>query len=337
MNLFRCTTAVALSLPLWAGPVAADTITWRMQSLMPAGTSANQAFERFAERVEVISDGRLTIDVLPTDAVVQSDETLDAIGQGILDGHFGSVGYFAGNDPAFAVLGHFVAGYDTPEQFRMFYEIGGGVELARELYAEYNVHFVGAAFWQGEAIPSRVRLAGVDDFDGIKIRAPGGVIGRVFSEMGASIVTLPGSEVFQALSSGVVDATDYSTLGQNAQVGLHDHAKFTIFPSITSMPATDISVNADRWAALPDDLKAIVEASAAIFASDLAAVTFLDDQQAVPALEAQGVEFLNWSPEERRKLRTIAAEEMRAFAEQGELAQRAYDAHIAFMRRINLL
>lgn len=328
---------LVLSAGLAVAPAYAQTITLKMQSLMPAGSSANKQFETFAQRVDKMSGGRLKIEVVPLDSIVQSDETLDAISQGILDGHFGSVGYFAGQDPAFGVLGHFIAGYDTPEQFQMFYEHGGGLELARDLYKEYNVYFVGAAFWQPEAIPSRIEIRGVDDFKGVKIRAPGGVAGKVFSAMGASVVTLPGSEVFQALSSGVVDATDYSTLGQNAQVGLYDVAKFTIYPSITSMPATDISVNMDKWNALPDDLKAIMETATREFAANLSAATFLDDQEAVKKIRADGVEIINWSPEERRKLRAMAANEMKAYAAGSKMAQRVYDAHIAFMTKINLL
>jgi TRAP-type mannitol/chloroaromatic compound transport system substrate-binding protein len=329
--------ALVATVAFGASSALAQSITWRMQSLMPAGSSANQQFEKFAEQVAAMSDGRLQIEVVPIDAIVQSDETLDAIGQGILDGHFGSVGYFAGQDPAFGVLGHFIAGYDTAEQFRMFYEHGGGLELARELYAEYNVHFVGAAFWQPEAIPSRVPIRSIADFQDVKIRAPGGVAGQVFTAMGASVVTLPGSEVFQALSSGVVDATDYSSLGQNAAVGLYESAKYTIYPSITSMPATDISVNMGRWEELPDDLKAIVEVAASAFASNLSAATFLDDQEALQEIEADGVEIIDWEAEERRKLRAIAAEAMEGYAQGSEMAQRAYDAHIAFMQKINLL
>jgi TRAP-type mannitol/chloroaromatic compound transport system substrate-binding protein len=328
---------LVLSAALAVAPAYAETITWKMQSLMPAGSSANKQFETFAQQVDQMSGGRLKIEVVPIDSIVQSDETLDAISQGILDGHFGSVGYFAGQDPAFGVLGHFLAGYETPEQFRMFYEQGGGLEIARELYSEYNVHFIGAAFWQPEAIPSRKPLRSVDDFKDLKMRAPGGVAGQVFSAMGASVVTLPGSEVFQALSSGVVDATDYSTLGQNAQVGLYDVAKFTIYPSITSMPATDISVNSDKWNALPDDLKAIVESAASEFASNLATATFLDDQDALTKIKGEGVEIINWAPEERRKLRQLAADAMKTYAEDSELAKKAYDAHIAFMTKINLL
>lgn len=322
-----------------AGPAfAADNFKWKMQSLMPAGSTANQVFESFAKNVSDMSNGRLVIEVVPMDAVVQSDSTLEAVSQGILDGHFGSPGYSAGEDPAFGVLGSFMAGYDTPEQFLRFYEYGGGLELARELYAERNVYFVGPAFWQAESIPSSRPIRTTEDFKGIKIRAPGGVVGQVFDKLGASVVNLPGSEIFQALSTGVIDATDYSTLGQNAQVGLYQTAKFSLYPGISSMPSCDISVNMDRWNELPDDLKVIVTIATKQFAADMSARTLLDDQKFAGEIVAkEKVELIDWSPEERQKLRGIAAQAVADYAKGSPMATKVYDAHIAFMKKIGLL
>jgi TRAP-type mannitol/chloroaromatic compound transport system substrate-binding protein len=328
----------ALSLALGWSTAQAETINWKMQSLMPAGSTANKAFEDFAANIDKMSAGRLKIEVMPLDSVVAADQTLEAIGEGILDGHFGSPGYFAGEDPAFGVIGSFMAGYETPLQFQMFYEHGGGTQIAQELYKDYNVHFIGPAFWQSESIPSVKPIRSTEDFKGIKIRAPGGVVGQVFSKLGASVVSLPGSEIFQALSTGVIDATDYSTLGQNAQVGLYQTAKYSLYPGISSMPACDIAVNMDRWNELPDDLKAIVEVATKQFAADMSARTLLDDQKFAKSVVAdEGVELVDWSPEERQKLRGIAAEAVKEYAQGSELAKKAYEAHVAFMQQIGLL
>ncbi|WP_305985980.1 TRAP transporter substrate-binding protein DctP [Roseibium sp. MMSF_3544] len=309
----------------------------RIQSVVSAGSSANQQLEKFAENVGLMSGGRLTIEILPDGAVVDASETLDAIGKGLLDGHFASVGYFAGQDKAFAVLGHFMAGYETPDQFKMFYDQCGGKEMLGELYGEYGAHLVGTAFWQPEAIPSNIPLPGIGAMEGIKMRAPGGVVGSVFSAAGVSVVTLPGSEVFEALSSGLVDATDYSTLGTNLQAGLHEFAKHTIYPSITSMPAFEISFSSKKWDALDDDLKAIVEVAANQFATDLAQVTFLEDQEALGGMQDLGVTVHDWSVEDRQKFRALAAEAVKEYASDSGSAQKAYDLHIACMEKLNLL
>lgn len=311
---------------------------WRMQAMMPAGSTAYETFVQFTKDVKEMSGGRLVIEPLPEDAVIASKESLEAVGSGILDGQMGSVGYYAGNDPAFGVLGDFTAGYDNPWQFQMFYELGGGTEIARELYKQYNVHFVGPTFWQAESIVTRPLVDSVDDFKGLKIRAPEGVVGKIFREMGASVVGLPGSEIFQALGTGVIDASDYSTLGQNAQVGLFEAANHAIYPGIHSMPATEISVNLDRWNKLPEDLKAIVEQATRRMAYNMMQRTYVVDAEVAAKLSKEGqVKIVNWSPEERQKLRKIAAKVIADYSKGSKLAQKAYDAHVAFMKKIGLI
>ena len=48
---------------------------------------------------------------------------------GILDGDLNAVSYFAGRDPAFAIIGDLIAGYDTPDQVQTFCMHGGGKEF----------------------------------------------------------------------------------------------------------------------------------------------------------------------------------------------------------------
>jgi hypothetical protein len=50
-----------------------------------------------------------------------------------------------------------------------------------------------------------------------------------------------------------------------------------------------------------------------------------------------GVEVVNWSQEERDKLRKVAAGAWKDVGKQSELAQEAYEAHIKFMKNMGLL
>jgi TRAP-type mannitol/chloroaromatic compound transport system substrate-binding protein len=331
--LAGATIAVSLSL----SSAMAQEYNWRFQAFVPAGTEAYTAFVDFTDRVEAMSGGRIKITPLPEDSVVSGREQLDTVASGILNGQFGSIGYYAGQDPAFGVLGNFVAGYDSPWQAQAFFDEGGGLEIARELYEDYDVYFVAPIFWQGESIPATKPINGVNDFANVKIRAPEGTVGKVFAEMGASVVGLPGSELFQALSTGLIEATDYLTLGQNAQVGLHESAKYAIYPGIHSNPTLEISVNADDWAELPDDLKAIVEGAARIMSVDVMQRTYLVDQEIAAQLAEEGVTLIDWSPEERRKLRAISSTVMGEYATGSDMAKRIYDNQVAFMRLIGLL
>ena len=80
-----------------------------------------------------------------TKAVVPHRETIDAVANGILDGDLNAVSYFAGRDPAFAIIGDLIAGYDTVDQVRTFCMHGGGKEILQKLYDKYNAWATGVA------------------------------------------------------------------------------------------------------------------------------------------------------------------------------------------------
>ncbi len=56
-----------------------------------------------------------------------------------------------------------------------FMKNGGGDELMNELVDPYGLHFIGATTPGLEAFVSKVPLDGVDDLQGLKMRAPEGL------------------------------------------------------------------------------------------------------------------------------------------------------------------
>jgi TRAP-type mannitol/chloroaromatic compound transport system substrate-binding protein len=86
---------------------------------------------------------------------------------------------------------------------------------------------------------------------------PPGFVAEYFGRAGASVVNLPGGEVFNALQSGVLDATDWASPGQNYEVGLYKAAKFSV-DAAHSMPATELAFSKTKWEALPADMRSLI-------------------------------------------------------------------------------
>ena len=82
----------------------------------------------------------------------------------------------------------------------------------------------------------------MDDFKGVKFRSPQGMTAEILTKLGASIVVLPGGEVFSALDKGVVDAADWGTISMNERMGFHAIAKNPT-KVFHSMPVQEFSVN----------------------------------------------------------------------------------------------
>ena len=315
---------------------AAET-EWTFQAATSTGEIAFRIMEDFTDSIETLTGGRLAVRLMPVGAVVQYSETLDAVGAGLLDGQITATVYFSGKDPAFALLGDLIAAYDHPDQMLMFLHQGGGDELLRELYAGYGVRYIGGATTGKEAFVSKIPIRGVDDFRGVKLRAPEGMAQDIFERIGAAPVNLPASEVFTAVERGVVDAADWATFSMNHQLGFHGIARYPIYPGIHSMPVIDVSVNQARWDALDADVQAILVVAVRDFARDMTRRLELQDLADVAADRAAGVEVVDWPAAERQKLREVAIEVWRDWASRSASAERAYQAQIEFLRTIGLL
>lgn len=176
---------VALS-GLFSLSALAAEFTFKMQSSDPSGDRNFQIQQQWADRVEAMSGGRLAIQLLPVGSVVKHTETLDAIRMGILDGHITATGYFSGKDPAFGLIGNTVGAWSDTSQLLQYMNYGGGNELMTALYAPYGVRFIGASTTGVESLVSKVPLDGVDDLKGLKLRAPEGLVQKVFAAAGAA-------------------------------------------------------------------------------------------------------------------------------------------------------
>ena len=99
---------------LSASTVLAQDYQWTFQTSAQAGDNFFPIEEAWADRVNELSGGRIEIIVVPVGTVVAHNETLDAVGAGILQGHITDPSYFSGKDPAFAMLGNLVGAWSAP-------------------------------------------------------------------------------------------------------------------------------------------------------------------------------------------------------------------------------
>ncbi len=330
--------AALLGLLLAPLPTAAQqTVKWKLLTSWAAGTVPQKLVEQFGEKVRAMSAGRLVIEVLPAGSVVAPAESLDALSAGVIDAQQGGTAYFVTKDAAFSVLGDLQGAWDNPLQAWGWLEQGGGLALAQELYARYNAHFVAGVWYGTESLVSKKPLRTMADFKGLKIRAPVGMGQDIFRALGAAPVNLPGSEVYTALERGVVDASDWGTLSMNQELGYHKLARYPTYPGFHSMPMNDVAVNARKWAALPDDLKAVVEVAARDLCREMVQRHLADDLRVVREARSLGFEPVDLPAAERQRFREVARGVWAQYASRSPMARRMHDSQLAWLRRLGLL
>lgn len=326
-------------------PAAVDAAeVWRIQTSTAAGESYFVNIrDHWLPKLKEMTGGALEIELMPVGSVVPYNETMDAIGMGVLQGDLTSTVYFAGRSKAFSILGDLIAGYDTAEQINMFCYLGGGRQLLQELfdkYADGNVHVIGCGAIGREAFVAKVPIKGVDDFKGKKVRAPEGLASEVFKRAGASVVLLPSAETYTAIDKGVVDAGDHSTYTMNDSVGFQNVAKYPIYPGIHSMPIIQFTVNKAAYDALSPALQATLDVWYRAMMDDLRMRNEESDRLLVArdlADKSRGIEIVDWSQEERDKFRAIARGAWADYVKGDADATKAYEAQVGYMTRIGLL
>jgi TRAP-type mannitol/chloroaromatic compound transport system substrate-binding protein len=329
-------TVLAASVPATM-PSAAE-YEWTMQTSETAGEPQYEIKKAWAKNVETMSDGRVKIEILPTGAVVPHNQTLEAVGAGILQGHLTDPSYFSGQNPAFSMLGNLVGAWGDPLEFLEYMKYGGGEQLYNELVEPYGVHLICAAATGLEALVSKKPIRSVADLKGLKIRAPEGMVYDIFTKAGAAPVNLPGSEVYTGLEKGVIDAADYTVFATNQAQGLHSFARYPNYPGFHSLPMVAVSLNKQIWDGLPVDVKTMLKISCDAMAYDLVfTLKGLDLKAVAEARKDPNIEIIDLPPEERKKFRAIAEQEWAVWAKKNELTQKTYDSVVKFLKERNLM
>ena len=323
--------AVALAAPAWAQQAP---IKWKAQTLWNAQERPQKTFEDFCKRVKVLTNGRLEIEPYPAGAIVPTNETLTALQSNVLQAIHVWPGYASGRNPAFAALCDFIFAYEQPWELDAFMHYKGGLELLRELYKPFGAYTVGVMSWGVESWPSKRPIRNMDDFKGLKIREPQGMEAEFMAKAGASVVSLPGTEIFSALDKGVVDATNWATASINNQTGFHQVAPFFTYPGFHSMPVGDFTVRQADWDKLPADIKEILVSACREWAWDTIIKVAMDDAKLVSEAKSKGLTPIAWAPEDRAKARKLAQEIWQGWKGKNEQTKRAIELHEAWLREL---
>jgi TRAP-type mannitol/chloroaromatic compound transport system substrate-binding protein len=311
-------------------------IKWRAQSMWSAAELTYKAFEDLCGRIKTLTNGRLEIQPFAAGAVVGVFETLDAVSAGVLQAHSSWPGYFSGKDAGLAVISDFVFAYEHPWQQEIWFYQKGGLQLLRDAYAKYNVYPVGISWWGVEDLVAKKPIRTLDDFKGLKIRSPQGMTAEILTKLGASIVVLPGGEVYSALDKGVVDAADWATTSMNQRMGFHEVAKHPA--SIRhSMPVQEFAVNMAAWRALPDDIKAILHSAAREWTWDQVQRVAADDVRVTKELKAKGIERIVWTGPDLGKLRDLAQKTWEDWSKKTPLSKQVYDSQMTWLKDLGLV
>ena len=307
------------------------TISWRMTTSWPK--SLDTLFggaEHVAKRVAAATGGKFNIKVFAAGEIVGGLQVLDAVQNGTVECGHTATYYNFGKDPTFALSCAVPFGMNARGQNAWMYH-GGGLELMREFYKEYNCLQIPAGN-TGTQMGGwfRKEIKTVADLKGLKFRV-GGFAGQVLTKLGVVPQQIAGGDIYPALEKGTIDAAEWVGPYDDEKLGFYKVAKYYYYPGWWEAgPELDVLVNIKAWEALPKEYQAILETACGDANIDMLAKYDTLNPPALKRLIANGVLLRPFSNEILAACYKAANEVYAETSAKNAKFKKVYDAMVKF-------
>src|SRR5690606_15038571 len=191
-----------------AAPVSAQT-TLRASHQFPGGQGdpRDEMVQIIAREVEAANVG-LKIQVFPSSSLYKANEQWGAITRGQLDMSAFPLDYASGRVPQFSatLMPGLVRNYDHAQRLNQ----SDFMKDIKALVEESGAVVIADAWLAGGFASKQTCITSPDTIKGQVIRAAGPAFEQMLAAAGASISSMPSSEIYTAMQTGVLDATNTS-------------------------------------------------------------------------------------------------------------------------------
>ncbi len=249
---------------------------------------------KLSSKVAAMSGGTLSLVAHEPNELVPAGETVNAVSSGIVDGAWAGAGWFAGNDSAFNMFSSVPFGPGMGEYLAWMY-YGGGLDLAREMFAGYGVYNIPCGMIPPEASGwFSHEISSLDDLRGLRMRFFG-LGAQVMQSFGVETKQIAPGDILAEIEAGRLDATEFSLPAMDQQLGFQTKLKYYYFPGWHQQATLfDLYVSLPVWNELSTSHQEILETACGDVIRDMMAEGEARQWPAMQAMKAQGVELRRW-------------------------------------------
>jgi TRAP-type mannitol/chloroaromatic compound transport system substrate-binding protein len=307
------------------------TVSWRMAGSWPKSLDTLYGgMEEISKRVSDATGGKFTIKVFAAGEIVGGLQVLDAVQNGTVECGHTAVYYYFGKDPTFALSCAVPFGLNARQMNAWLYH-GGGKELLREFFKDYNVIPFNAGN-TGAQMGGwfRKEIKTVADLKGLKFRISN-MAGMALTKLGVVPQNIPGGDVYPSLEKGTIDAAEWVGPYDDEKLGFYKVAKYYYYPGWwEGGPNLDFLVNIKAWEALPKEYQAVLESACAASSISMLAKYDTLNPAALKRLVANGVRLRPFSNEIMAACYKAANEVYAEISAKNAKFKKIYDAMVKF-------
>jgi len=295
-------------------------------------------YPAFAENIERMSGGRVTIEVYGAGEVAAAGEVFDALCIGMLDVGIPCPAYYEGVVPTAGLEGNVPGGLEQIiEVETLFWERGWADILRDEVYAPFGLHYLGPDLcYGGNYLVSREPITSLEGIRGLKVRAipP---MSTLLEKLGASVVYVAWGEVYLALATGTIDAASIGDEGSIRDLKVHEFAPYLMEPRLSPYSNNNYLVNMDAWNGLPEDLQHIFTIAARESSKFNAIVGQSEALKAWVEIEAEGAKRTYLPEADIAEMTMMAMEMLDEVAAKDPINAKLVEILQEFMRELGYL
>jgi len=283
--------------------------------------------QRVAKRISDMTNGRMVVQYFAGGERVKPFDSFDEVASGNAQMYHAADYYWKGKHPGWAYFTSVPFGL-TYTEFNAWIRFGGGQELWDEIAGDFGLKCVlcgNTGVQMGGWF--RKEMNSANDFKGLKMRIPG-LGGDVIAKLGASQVSLPGSQIYENLVSGAIDATEWVGPWNDSFMKFYEAAKYYYYPGFHEPgSALSLGMNKKFWDGLSKSDQLIIEAAASM-ENDVMMAEYNAKNGASLAklIKEQGVQLRRFNDDIYDSFGEAAAEVFEEVRAHSDLAKRIHDS-----------
>lgn len=292
------------SLRLWLfaasfilAPVAlAQPVVMRVSHQVPPAHHLSKLLQEFADEVKARTNGTVDVQLFGSEQLAKAGENFPQVARGNIEAAVSVNFQWGATIPEMSVT--LIPYYMTDLEKIKRFTTSDARKLLDEKLEAHGVHSVGWFYITRQSIftSGKKPIVTLDDFKGLKIRGLNSLTDHALTAVGAAPSAMPGSEVYQALQAGVLDAglTDLSAAYSRKYYDIQKYG--TVAPYFTVF--FHLYVNPQWWSKLTPAQRQAIDAAAAKIEQDAFTVTEATAADALVQLKAKGMQIHVQTPEE---------------------------------------
>ncbi len=281
----------------------------------------------FEKAVEEQTNGGIQVEIFPAGQLGDETEMTEAVAMGILQGvRGGDLEYL----PQITMLSLPLL-FDTIEEVHTVFYSDFVTNMLSTVETEHGMKVLAVGDDSGfrQITNNKRRITSPDDMKGLKMRTVLDIMTLSMQAYGASAVSVPFTDLYMALKTGVCD-------GQENPLALIDNQKFyEVQPYVSIIDymvcAEVMYVNLEWFNALPAEYQTILTTCARDMMDETSAIVEAENEKYIKTIQDYGCEVYTLTAEERESFRPASEEVWKKYIEQGSMTREDLDAMLAIM------